>query len=98
LWAQNTSDPVVWWTPRLVLERPDWLEEPRAPGISEQMNWFPLVTFWQVLADMTAGLGVPPGHGHRYGGLIADGWAAVAAPPGWTAEETARLRVRLSGG
>lgn len=98
VYLQNTSDPVVWWTPRLVLERPDWLEEPRAPGISEQMNWFPLVTFWQVLADMTAGLGVPPGHGHRYGGLIADGWAAVAAPPGWTAEETARLRVRLSGG
>ncbi|MFG1942797.1 alpha/beta hydrolase [Nonomuraea sp. NPDC048826] len=98
VYLQNSSDPVVWWTPRLIFERPTWLEEPRAPGINRQMNWFPLVTFWQVLGDMTAGLGVPAGHGHRYGALIVDGWAAVAAPPGWTAEDSARLRVRISGG
>ncbi|MDA0633010.1 alpha/beta-hydrolase family protein [Nonomuraea sp. MCN248] len=97
VYLQNASDPVTWWTPRLVVERPQWLEQPRTPDINRQMNWFPLVTFWQVLGDMTSGLGVPPGHGHRYGALIVDGWAAVAAPPGWTAEDSARLRVRVSG-
>lgn len=98
VYLQNASDPVVWFTPKLIVERPGWLEEPRPPGVTRQMNWFPLVTFWQVLGDMTAGLGVPPGHGHRYGGIIVDGWAAVAPPPGWTAEDSARLRVRISGG
>ncbi|WP_231619227.1 alpha/beta hydrolase [Nonomuraea sp. SBT364] len=97
VYLQNASDPVVWWTPRLVYDRPGWLEGPRGPGVNPQMNWFPLVTFWQVLVDMTAGLSVPPGHGHRYGPNIADGWAAVAAPPGWADADTARLRALLSG-
>ncbi|MFC5814475.1 alpha/beta hydrolase [Nonomuraea harbinensis] len=98
VYLQNASDPVVWWTPRLIFDRPAWLEEPRAPAINPQMNWFPLVTFWQVLGDMTAGLGTPPGYGHRYGSLIVYGWAAVAPPPGWTAADSARLGVRISGG
>ncbi|MFB4287910.1 alpha/beta hydrolase [Nonomuraea sp. ATR24] len=98
VYLQNASDPVVWWTPRLIYDRPGWLEGPRGPGVNPQMNWFPLVTFWQVLVDMTAGLSVPPGHGHRYGPNIADGWAAVAAPPGWSEADTARLRGLLLSG
>ncbi|MEU6710223.1 alpha/beta-hydrolase family protein [Nonomuraea sp. NPDC046802] len=97
VYLQNASDPVVWWSPELVYSRPAWLEEPRGPDVNPEMNWFPLVTFWQVLADLSAGLSVPPGHGHRYGADIADGWAAVAAPPGWDAGDTGRLRTLLSG-
>ncbi|NBE93700.1 hypothetical protein FE391_11565 [Nonomuraea sp. KC401] len=96
VYLQNASDPVVWWTPELIYRRPAWLEEPRAPGMNPQMNWFPLVTFWQVLVDMTAALSVPPGHGHRYNSDIVDGWAAVAAPPGWSADDTGRLRELIS--
>ncbi|TDD16098.1 hypothetical protein E1294_32450 [Nonomuraea diastatica] len=97
VYLQNASDPVVWWTPELIYRRPAWLEEPRAPGMNPQMNWFPLVTFWQVLVDMTAALSVPPGHGHRYNADIVDGWAAVAPPPGWSAGDTGRLRALISG-
>jgi uncharacterized membrane protein len=92
VYLQNASDPVVWWSPRLIYRRPGWLEGPRGPGVNPEMNWFPLVTFWQVLVDMTSALDVPPGHGHRYGANIVDGWAAVAAPPGWGPHDTWRLR------
>lgn len=97
VYLQNASDPVVWWSPRLIYRRPAWLEGARGPGVNPQMNWFPLVTFWQVLVDMTAALDVPPGHGHRYGANIVNGWAAVAAPPGWDADDTGRLRALVSG-
>ncbi|SEG36698.1 Uncharacterized membrane protein [Nonomuraea solani] len=96
VYLQNASDPVVWWSPRLIYRRPAWLEGPRGPDVNPRMNWFPLVTFWQVLVDMTAALDVPAGHGHRYGANIVDGWAAVAAPPGWSARDTGRLRALLS--
>ncbi|GAA3656427.1 alpha/beta-hydrolase family protein [Nonomuraea antimicrobica] len=96
VYLQNSTDPVVWWSPRLLYHRPAWLEGARGPGVNPQMNWFPLVTFWQVLVDMTAALDVPPGHGHRYGANIVDGWAAVAAPPGWSGHETWRLRALIN--
>ncbi|MFG2077679.1 alpha/beta hydrolase [Nonomuraea maritima] len=96
VYLQNASDPVVWWSPRLIVQRPAWLHGERGPGVNPGMNWFPLVTFWQVLADMATALDVSPGHGHRYGGNIVDGWAAVAAPPGWSADDTARLRALIS--
>ena len=37
------------------------------------------------------------GHGHRYGPIIVNGWAAVAAPPGWTEADTTRLRTHIDG-
>jgi uncharacterized membrane protein len=56
------------------------------------MSWYPIVTFFQVTADLVAANHVPSGAGHRYGDLIADGWAAVVPPEGWTTEDTVRLR------
>lgn len=96
LYLQHASDPVVWWSPDLAFKRPDWLAEP--PGIdrSPSMRWYPIVTFFQVTADMagnvTNSAGTPRGHGHNYGDLQLDGWVAVAAPEGWTAFDTDRVR------
>ncbi len=96
LFLQHASDPVVWWAPDLLLGRPDWLAEP--PGIDRtpSMRWYPIITFWQVSADMAGNItnsaGVPAGHGHQYGDLQLDGWLAVAAPPGWTQFDTDRVR------
>ncbi|MEU7000559.1 alpha/beta-hydrolase family protein [Nonomuraea sp. NPDC046570] len=91
VYLQNASDPVVWWSPTLVYDKPEWLTGERGPDVNDQMNWFPLVTFWQVLGDLPGAITVPAGHGHHYGAIIADGWAAIAAPPGWTAADTTRL-------
>lgn len=95
VYLQNGSDPVLFWSPQLAFSKPDWLSEPRAPDVSQDMHWFPVVTFWQVTADLPSTYFVPPGHGHRYGTLYADAWAAVARPPGWTAGDTARLRAKI---
>ncbi|MGY1792458.1 alpha/beta hydrolase [Geodermatophilus sp. SYSU D00525] len=95
VYLQNASDPIVWWSPELLLTRPSWLEGPRAPDVSEAMTWLPFVTFWQVTADMAFSTGAPDGHGHRYTADYADAWAAVAQPPGWTDADTARLRPLL---
>jgi uncharacterized membrane protein len=95
VYLQNGSDPVIFWNPRLAFSKPDWLSEPRPPDVSRDMRWFPVVTFWQVTADLPSTYYVPPGHGHRYNTLYADAWAAVAAPPGWTRQDTIRLRAQL---
>lgn len=95
LYIQHPSDPVVWWSTKLLFERPAWLKE--RPGFDRlpSMRWFPIVTFWQVSADLGNAAGVSNGHGHNYGAQVLDGWAAVAAPPGWTAADTERTRALL---
>lgn len=95
LFLQHPSDPIVWWSPELLFTRPDWLREPAGRDRSVSMRWYPIVTFWQVGADMTNASGVPGGHGHNYGDSVLDGWAAVAPPPGWTPAQTERIRVAM---
>jgi uncharacterized membrane protein len=95
VYLQNSSDPVVWWNPDLLFERPDWLNAPRGPDVSPDMHWYPVVTFWQTLVDQFFANGVPAGHGHVYGSGVVDGWAALAAPPGWSSADTVRLRTLL---
>ncbi|MCB0931717.1 MAG: alpha/beta-hydrolase family protein [Mycobacterium sp.] len=100
LFLQHASDPVVWWSPDLTFERPDWLAEPPGFDRSPSMRWYPIVTFWQVTADMagnvTDSTGTPVGHGHKYGLNQLDGWVAVAAPEGWTDFDTERVRRGLA--
>jgi uncharacterized membrane protein len=92
VYLQNASDPIVWWSPRLLVRPPDWLGDDPAPDVSERMTWLPVVSFWQVTADLAFATGVPDGHGHRYLADYVDGWARVAQPPGWTSADTERLR------
>ena len=95
LFLQHPSDPIVWWSEDLMFSRPDWLKEPPGRDRTPVMRWYPIVTFWQVAADMTNAASVPGGHGHNYGELVLDGWAAIAPPAGWTAEDTERIRRAL---
>lgn len=92
LYLQNTSDPIVWWSWQLAFHQPDWLRGTHPPDVSSAMHWYPLVTFWQVAADLALAMAVPPGHGHTYGmeqGAAA--WASVIPPPGWTPQRTAEV-------
>ncbi len=95
LFLQHASDPIVWWSPDLVFSQPDWLAEPAGADRTPSMRWYPVVSFWQVGADVTNASGVPPGHGHNYGDSILDGWVAVAAPEHWTTADTERVRTSL---
>ncbi|OBI91930.1 alpha/beta hydrolase [Mycobacterium asiaticum] len=95
VYLQHASDPIAWWTPDLLFSQPDWLREKRGYDVLPQMRWIPLVTFLQVSADMAVAVDVPDGHGHRYVANVADAWAAVMSPPGWTPAKTERLRPML---
>lgn len=99
LFLQHASDPVVWWSPALLFKEPDWLSEPPGRDRNASMRWYPIVTFWQVSADMmgnvTSSETSPTGHGHNYGDSQLDGWVAVAAPEGWTDSDTDRIRRAL---
>jgi uncharacterized membrane protein len=96
-YLQNASDPVVWWAPELLWSQPDWLAEPRGPGVLPQLSWLPLITFVGVSGDMIDSQSVPAGFGHVYGYTEAAGWARVLPPPGWTAADTAALIERFGG-
>ena len=98
LYMQHPSDPITWWSPDLVLNRPDWLEEPRGSDVLDATRWIPFVTFWQVSADLALGFSTEPGHGHNYTGEHVDGWAAVMQPEGWTAERADELRALARAG
>jgi uncharacterized membrane protein len=95
LFLQHPSDPIVWWSEDLLFSRPDWLNEPAGRDRTASMRWYPIITFWQVAADMTNASFVPGGHGHNYGDFVLDGWAAVAPPDGWTRDDTERIRAAL---
>jgi uncharacterized membrane protein len=92
LYLQHPSDPIVWWSPRLIWDRPDWLGEPHGRDVLDTMIWIPLVTFWQVTADLPLSTGVPDGHGHNYHREFVDGWAEVLQPPGWNPGKAEQLR------
>ncbi|MUL83848.1 MULTISPECIES: alpha/beta-hydrolase family protein [unclassified Mycolicibacterium] len=96
LFLQHPSDPIIWWSTDLLFSEPDWLVEPPGTDRTASMRWYPIITFWQVAADITNASSVPAGHGHNYGESVLDGWAAVAPPNGWTPEDTERLRVVLN--
>jgi uncharacterized membrane protein len=77
VFLQHPTDPVVWWSPDLILRKPDWLREPRTDPILRKVHWYPFVTFWQLSADMLAALDVPAGYGHRYGAEARSTWALL---------------------
>jgi uncharacterized membrane protein len=92
VYLQNSSDPITYWKLDLLWSRPDWLDDPRGPDISDDMLWSPVIMFWQTLADMAFSTGVPAGHGHSYGANPVDAWAAIYRPADWTDSDTVRLR------
>ncbi|MET0474345.1 MAG: alpha/beta-hydrolase family protein [Mycobacterium sp.] len=95
VYLQHASDPIAWWSPDLLFAKPDWLREPRGTDVSPRMEWIPVVTFLQVSADMAVAVDVPDGHGHVYVRDVANAWAAIMQPPGWTPTKTDELRLLL---
>ncbi|MFI8996792.1 alpha/beta hydrolase [Streptomyces sp. NPDC053542] len=92
LYLMHSSDPIVWWSPHLVHSKPDWLGQHPGDDVLRQMVWLPLVTFWQVTADLPFSTDVPPGHGHTYTTEYVDAWNAVMRPPDVTTRDLDRLK------
>ncbi|SDT78264.1 alpha/beta hydrolase [Actinoplanes derwentensis] len=97
VYLQNATDPVVWWSWDLLWQKPQWLTGKRAADVTPDMHWYPGITFWQITCDLVFSNKVPTGHGHVYKSETVDGWAAIAPPPGWTTQDSLRLRALLDG-
>ncbi len=99
VYLQHASDPMVFFSPDLALNRPDWLGEgdARGPDVSPFFKWFPFVTFLQVGFDIPMAASVPAGYGHTYAPAhYIDAWLEVAQPKGWSAQDTERLKQRFT--
>ncbi|HTP16628.1 MAG TPA: alpha/beta-hydrolase family protein [Streptosporangiaceae bacterium] len=98
LYMMHPSDPVVWWSPHLIFSEPSWISQPPGQDVLAGMFWMPLVTFWQVTADLPFSADVPAGHGHHYTAEYVDGWNAVMRPSGVTSQDLAHLRKIIAAG
>ena len=96
VFLQNATDAVVWWRPDLIWARPRWLDQPHGPNVPRQMKWYPVVTFEQMLIDLSVAGNMPPGVGHNYAADVANGWVAVLMPKSWTPGEQDRLQAALN--
>jgi uncharacterized membrane protein len=96
VYLQYASDPVTFFDVRSFYRKPDWLASPRGPDVSGHFQWYPVVTFLQLLADMARSTTTPAGYGHVYHPAhYIDAWMEVTASVGWTADEVARLKQRF---
>ncbi|MBP2414615.1 putative membrane protein [Arthrobacter stackebrandtii] len=82
-YLQHGTDAVTWLSPRLIWEKPDWLngtaaDGGRAPDVSDSMRRVPLFTYLQVAVDMFVGEAVPASHGHNFGDVAVGAWNGVA--------------------
>lgn len=97
VFLQYGSDPIVFFDVSLAWQRPDWLSGQRAPDVSPEMRWIPVVTMLQVAVDMAVAVGTL-GFGHDYAARhYVPAWATALDPEGWTPEFEARLTEHLRG-
>ncbi len=88
LYLQYPSDAVTFFDPRSVWRPPFWMSGPRAPDISPDLRWLPVVSFLQLGVDMMTAIKPPRGYGHRYSfDSYARAWAALLGAPEWTPAE-----------
>lgn len=93
VYLQYASDPITFFAPETLWQRPEWMEEPRAPDVSPDFRWLPVITTLQLAVDLAVGHNAPLGYGHVYAPEhYVDAWVQVTDPPGWTEPEIERLQ------
>jgi uncharacterized membrane protein len=82
VYIQYASDPMIFFSPSLLYEKPAWLQGTRGPDVSPYLTWYPLITFLQIAFDLPMATSIPTGYGHNYSPAhYIDGWVAVTDPP-----------------
>jgi uncharacterized membrane protein len=73
--VSHHEDPIVKFDPRLAVEVPYWLQEPREAGVPRGIRWRPVGTFLNVGVDLINSTDVVPGvfvaRGHDYRATLA---------------------------
>ncbi len=95
VFLQHASDPIVWWSPSLAYQEPDWAREAVGSDVNPDLRWWPLVTFWQVTLDMAVANEPPAGHGHIYQDDVLPVWDAVLHDEPTEPDELDRITAAL---
>lgn len=77
VFVQYASDPIVWWSPKMIYTRPDWMREPAGRDVAKVPIWVPVISLWELSLDMPAANNVSAGHGHIYRYDTIHAWQAV---------------------
>jgi uncharacterized membrane protein len=97
VYIQHASDPMSFFSPDLLYQKPEWLVGERGPDVSPYLTWFPIVTFLQSGFDLPMATSVPHGYGHNFApSSYIDAWLEVTQPESWTPADTARLKQRFA--
>lgn len=99
VYLQYASDPIVLFSYHDLYRRPAWMDAPRGPDVSPELQWYPVVTMLQLALDMAVATGAPMGYGHVYAPEhYVDAWVAVTDIDirRWTPEALARLKQHLA--
>ena len=96
VYLQYGSDPITLFDYRDAYRPPAWMNAPRAPDVSPELRWYPVVTMLQLALDMAVATGTPMGYGHVYAPEhYVDAWVAVADISDWSPDALARLKDHL---
>ena len=96
VYIQYASDPMVFFSPDLLFQKPEWLMGKRGPDVSPHLKWYPVVTFLQIAFDLPMATTIPNGYGHNYSpSSYIDAWVEVTQPKDLDMEDVARLKKRL---
>ncbi len=97
VYLQYASDPITFFGFHDLFRQPDWLEPPRGPDVSPQLQWYPIVTFLQLALDTAISTTTPVGYGHVFAPAhYIDAWIEVTGVQGWRPEDINRLKQHLS--
>ncbi|WP_019593525.1 alpha/beta-hydrolase family protein [Thioalkalivibrio sp. ALM2T] len=96
VYLQYASDPVTFFEPQALYRKPEWMQAPRGPDVSQDLTWYPVITMLQLAVDVTIGDAAPRGYGHVYATEhYIDAWNAVSNA-GWSEEELGWLKRHLA--
>jgi uncharacterized membrane protein len=97
--VDHANDPIAQMSLRNAVKRPDWLDGERGRNVPEQMNWTPMITFVQVLADAMNAMVTVPGEyksfGHDYRGDTLDFVQAAYRMPAISDEQREAIHATL---
>lgn len=92
-YLQYASDPIVFFELQSWRSEPQWMVQPRGPGVNEDLEWYPIVTMLQLIADMLVSTSAPTGYGHEYAAVdYLQSWMELTEPEGWGRKEYQELR------
>ncbi|WP_421566039.1 alpha/beta hydrolase [Ochrobactrum sp. EDr1-4] len=96
IYLQYGSDAITFFDKSLLYREADWMKSPRAPDVSPDLRWYPIVSMLQMLIDMPLADTVPMGYGHVFAPEhYLNAWLEVTGIKGWTGEQIVALKALL---